>query len=127
MHRYGSRFLPGPWFEFHTGGKLRWCQPDGILFDWRLGTLTLVEIKLSHTPDAYYQLKELYSPVVSRVFSPKLWSFRYCEIVKWYDPSRQFPAPCRLREEIEDCTPDVIGIHILGQRNINEYRRAIAG
>lgn len=125
LHRYEGRFLPGPWVEFVTGDELpRYCQPDGLLFDWRLGIITVLEIKLKHTAAAYYQLLELYAPVLAKVFPARLWEFRFCEVVKWYDPATQFPGNHRLREDLEECQRDVIGVHILGQRNINEYRRA---
>jgi hypothetical protein len=43
--------LPSPWFYFKAVGseKVRWCQPDGLLFDFQSGLITIVEVKLQHT------------------------------------------------------------------------------
>ncbi len=66
-HLLGPRYLPGPWFSFNSGSNfVRVCQPDGILELPR--SVLLIEIKLQHTIAAWYQLRQLYQPVVERAF-----------------------------------------------------------
>jgi hypothetical protein len=114
QHRYDGRYLPSPWIRFSTEGGFRLCQPDGLLFDVKRGRLTVLEIKLKHTSDTYYQLLQFYVPVLAFLFPRALWEIRCCEIVKWYDPGVAFPFPTQLRENPEDSELDHIGVHILG-------------
>lgn len=110
---YGEFYLPGPWIYFcGADGRLRYCQPDGILFDFQRGRIIICEIKLRHTPQAWYQLYEVYKPVLQKMFPGHLWSIRCMEICKWYDVATAFPAPHQLREHVEDCSADIMGVHI---------------
>lgn len=90
----------------------RWCQPDGLYIDLRAGIVTIVEIKLKHTDAAWFQLHELYAPVVGRCFGTALWNLRFCEIVRWYDPSIPFPGRHYLRPRIEETRPGETGVVI---------------
>ena len=111
---FGAAYAASPWFIFKELGvdRPRWCQPDGLFFDpWR-GTLTVVECKLQHTADAWWQLRWLYLPVLSAAFPPNLWSFRLLEVVKWYDPAVKFPERVKLRADIRDAREGEFGVHI---------------
>ena len=99
LQRYPNAYVPGPWLRFSTGGKMKWCQPDGLLFDIRQGLIIIVEIKYNHTSDAWWQLWELYLPVVRKMFPEKLWRIQTLEIVKWYDAVIPWPIGIRLAEE----------------------------
>lgn len=115
-NRYGWRYLRSPWIRFYGEGKVRLCQPDGLLFDFARGRITILEIKLRHTPDTYYQVMDLYLPVVEVLFPRKLWDIRLCEVCGWYDVATKFPYPTQLRENPEDAEHGFIGIHILSAR-----------
>lgn len=80
----------GPWFRFaEKGGYLRWCQPDALL---RTEAADIIfEVKSRFTSDAYYQLRQLYAPVVERAFRAK--AVRLVNIVRSFDPSVPFPEP----------------------------------
>ena len=69
---------------------MRWCQTDGLFAHPLEGLIVVVEIKYQHTPDAWFQLRELYEPVVRKAFGPA-WTVALLEVVKWYDPSTFFP------------------------------------
>ena len=97
---YGDRYIPSPWIRFFTGGAWRWCQPDGILLDVPHGLLTIVEVKYQHTSDAWWQVRQLYEPVLRVMFPESLWRFTACEVVKWYDPAIQFPEKVVLANEV---------------------------
>lgn len=66
------------WFQFDSGELTRFCQPDAYLIEGE--RLTIFEIKLSSTELAKYQLRDLYAPVLIKVFEPK--QVRLVEIVR---------------------------------------------
>ena len=113
---HGDFFLPSPWLRFtayHTGDKVRFCQPDGLLFDFASGTITLVEIKLKHVAAAWWQTRHLYQPVVQKLFPPDLWTISICEIVHWLDPHTLFPEKFNYAQDITDVPRGGFGVHVL--------------
>jgi len=111
---FPEAFVPGPWFQFKCLGesKVRFCQPDGLLILPQEGKLVVVEIKLQHTSDAWWQLKWLYLPVLAAVFPPDLWAHAPLELVKWYDCATAFPEPVRLRESPLGAEAGQFSVHI---------------
>jgi len=111
---FGSFYIPSPWFRFRASGseKTRWCQPDGLIFQPVHLTITIVEIKLRHTADAWWQTQRLYLPVISNLFPPSLWAYNICEVVKWYDPAVAFPERHRLAASPLVLNPNEFGVHI---------------
>lgn len=94
-----EQYVPSPWLYFAADGKIRWCQPDGLIFDTANGVITIVEIKYQHTTDAWWQLYRLYLPVVREMFPRQLWKIRTLEIVKWFDPQVAWPLGVKLAED----------------------------
>jgi hypothetical protein len=90
---------------------MRWCQPDALILQPRDGLLTIVEVKYQHTPDAWWQLRELYLPVVSLAFGPD-WRIAMLEVVKWYDPHVSFPETPLLTPDPLRPPHGRIGVHI---------------
>ena len=85
-------FVFGPWISFMSGsGSLRSCQPDMLWFNSRTKKGIIFEIKYTHTIDAYYQLVELYFPVVAKLHPE--YEFSLVELTRSYDPAIQFPVP----------------------------------
>jgi len=109
--KYGDCYIPGPWIQFYDPNQ-RICQPDGLLFDLERGRIILVEIKLRHCQEAYWQLQKLYLPVLREMFPYSLWEICCIEIVRWYDPEVQWPVKHILREKVEDAPSSIIGVHI---------------
>lgn len=111
---YGDFYVANPWFMFQECGRerVRWCQPDGLLFLPTSGLIIIVECKLQHTSDAWWQLKWLYLPVIAKAFPGTLWKIALCEVTKWYDPAVAFPEAVRLRELVSEATPYDFGVHI---------------
>jgi len=97
---YGDRYVPSPWLRFLGETGWRFCQPDGLLFDFPRGRITVVEVKYQHTADAWWQVRHLYLPVLQKLFPPHLWAFDFCEVVKWYDPATLFPERTVLAQEV---------------------------
>lgn len=112
--QYDDCYIASPWFKFGYAGsdKARWCQPDGLLIQARHLLITIVEFKLRHTPDAWWQTQRLYLPVISHIFPPKLWSYNICEVVKWYDSATMFPEEHRLAASPLILEPNEFGVHI---------------
>lgn len=81
--------------------------PDGIL---RIGgTLVVIEVKLSHTERAWWQLNRLYAPLLRQLVIPSV-SLRCVEICRHYDPDAQFPSPSRLVDSLHRIPDGVTGI-----------------
>jgi hypothetical protein len=97
---YPETYVPSPWIRFFAAGEgWRWCQPDGLIIDPWQGRIIIVEVKYQHTPDAWWQVKQLYMPVLHQIFPPQLWNYEFCEVVKWFDPAVQFPEKVILASE----------------------------
>ena len=113
--RFGAFYIPGPWFAYQTeatGGRWNYAQPDGLLFDFKSGLLTIVEIKYSHCAEAYFQLVDKYLPLMRHFLGTELWRFATVEVVYWYDRAVSFPCEVKLRKEITLCQPRELGVHI---------------
>ncbi len=109
---YGPRYVPAPWFQFMEAGDSRigYCQPDGLLFANDLSQVTIVEIKLRHTDQAWWQLRHKYGPVLKYVYP---WMrIAYCELVQWYDIAIPFPEAVELRPQIGLARPGPIQVTI---------------
>lgn len=95
---YPDAYIASPWIKYTLVNNLqwKWCQPDGLLVFPRTGRVILIEIKNSHTPLAWWQLKRLYAPVIKAIFPPHLWSYDFCEVTRFYDCSVRFPEAIQL-------------------------------
>jgi hypothetical protein len=109
-------YVPGPWFRYiNIAGGHYWCQPDGLIFDFNRGIITIVEFKLKHTSDAWWQTRKLYEPVVSHVFGKTLWRYTIVEIVKWFDKEVPFPETFNMARSPFDLTVGSFNVHIWGR------------
>ena len=109
--RYPGCLIPLPWIRFWEGRQERWAQPDGLLV-FPEGRVHIVEVKLRHTPQAWFQLVEVYSPLIRTLFPEELWEIRLNEVVRWYDPMVVFPGKCVLRPSLEEAGPNEVGVTI---------------
>lgn len=76
-----------PWIQYQNGA-LRFCQPDALLF-LPGNQIVIVEAKLTHTADAYWQLRLLYEPVL-RILYPEA-CIHVLEITRSFDPAVAMP------------------------------------
>ena len=113
---FGEYYLPSPWIAYYEDGLERYCQPDGLIFNFLEGRITIIEIKLKHTADAYVQIKSKYAPRIREMFPSHLWKLSACEVVRWYDPHTYFPEDAVLTKDIGRLTPEVFGVHIFTSR-----------
>ncbi len=115
---YPDFYLPAPWFRYASSGnaRVRWCQPDGLLLNARDGVITIVEVKLRHNSDAWWQVRHLYEPVVAACFG-SVWRIAAVEVVRWFDPDAPFPETyCRAPDPIA-VTEGRFGIQVWQGRN----------
>lgn len=81
-------YHPSPYLHFYDGEGARTLQPDGVYID--LHRIWIVEIKSQHMPEAWWQLDQLYRPVIQALYKDRPVSC--LEIVKSFDPIMPFPA-----------------------------------
>jgi hypothetical protein len=110
--RYGDFYVPSVWWRYGTHTETRWCQTDGLLFRPLDRLITIIEVKLQHTPDAWWQVRHLYHPVLRKAFPEPLWMYNFCEVVKWYDPSVCFPEYHHLAADPLAIGSGKFGVHI---------------
>lgn len=85
--RLGDGFRPSPWFKFTTSGGMRYCQPDGLLCC--ANEVTIFECKYTFTAEAWWQLRQLYEPVVRAALRPARIS--HVVVCRRFDPAVAFP------------------------------------
>ena len=93
-----SGFISGIPFQYKTeyADKVI-CIPDGFLLYGK--EIIVIEIKLRHTIDAWFQLRKLYSPVLQKVFSRPV---RMMEICKVYEPGVVFPERILILKDVRE-------------------------
>ena len=112
-------YCPGPWLSFTSeisDRRIRFCQPDGLILDFRRGALTLVEIKLKHTSAAWWQTRHLYEPVLRHLFRD--WTIAIVEVAKWIDPHTPFPEHFKFASAIQlsSLAPNSFSLHLYSAR-----------
>ena len=118
-------YVPSPWFRYSLHGHSYWnyCQPDGLLFDYNRNLITIVEIKLGHSLRAWSQVRNLYEPVIRRVFG-KAWGYAACEVTSYHDPAIVFPEHLHYITKFSSLQPMQFGLLILRERKLNGICRA---
>lgn len=107
-------YTPAPWIVF-TSRRItrpRWCQPDGLILDVTTGICTIVEIKLKHTPRAWWQVRKLYEPVVRCLLARSSFSFAALEVVRHIDNQTPFPERWGYVRDLDCLRPEVFGVHV---------------
>lgn len=104
IEQLGPNYFPAPFLHFMTGSNYRTLIPDGLYFTPH-GLVVIFEIKSQHMPEAWWQLRKLYEPVVKQL--PLCTKTSCVEVVKSFDPSMGFPERIRLCSNITDaiCRP----------------------
>lgn len=105
-----------PAFRFNAGTPYdEHAIPDAIYL--HEGTLTIFEIKLKHTADAWFQLNKLYKPILARAYPGA--RINLCEICRDYDPSIRLPGRIEKLDTLDAfvSTPqDAYGIYLYSGR-----------
>lgn len=81
---------------FYSDGRKQVAIPDGLLYT-PAGTV-IVEIKLRHCMEAWFQLRRLYGPLVEKALPGKV---KLLEICQHYEPEVKFPEQFQVVTSIE--------------------------
>lgn len=105
--RFGGQYVESPWVGFVDNSGHRLCQFDGVLL---LDVPCVVEVKVRHTSDSYFQLEKLYGPVAARLYNcPRV---NKLTIVGSYDPATPYPVEVALLDKLSSAVPeDRIGVY----------------
>lgn len=108
-------YAVSPRFNFRddTGGRI--CIPDGLFYPLGMNKPVFIfEIKISHTSDAWWQLRRLYQPVVARYFANTERAVGVVEVCQSLDPATPFPENYvvieDLRKWVEAGDPNKFGV-----------------
>jgi hypothetical protein len=107
----GALYAPAMWIRYVDNSRRKYAQPDGLLLDLRRSFITIVEIKLKHTIAAWFWLRELYEPLIRKIFGSR-WKFAVCEVVKWFDSGISWPEPLRMTADPSALMANEFGVHI---------------
>lgn len=94
-------YLPSPKVSFYDANGFRYCIPDGLIL--ASDRNVIFEIKSQHMPEAYWQLRHLYAPILHR------WNCmptQVIEVVRSYDPAMPFPEAVVLIDDLESAITD---------------------
>jgi len=99
---FGPNYLVAPRLNVEIrGGKSRLLIPDGVYIAGK-GLATVFEIKATHCPESWWQLRELYERALRAV--DLVHHVNLIEVCKSFDPSQPYPEPV---VRLESVTPRV--------------------
>lgn len=98
LGRPDLEYVPSPWFQYQDKSGRRWCQPDALIFKPESRVGIVYEAKYQHIADAWWQLTQLYVPVLQRAY-PLITTWGMVEICHWHDPSVTFPEKYELTSD----------------------------
>lgn len=94
VREYLAEELPGIrlglWWHWNDLMGVRKGQVDGFWLSPDRDKATILEIKSSHTSDAWWQLRKLYEPVVGAFLGPRV-TVQVVEVCPFLDPMVAFP------------------------------------
>jgi len=100
--------IVGQWFKFSDGRDTRFCQADAIHFDGE--TAAIFEIKIRWTATAWWQLHELYLPIVVAAYQPK--RVRLVCVTRSFDPAIPVPGRIEFADNLKDVDAAGVAVHI---------------
>lgn len=104
--------IPSPWFAYcDSSNKRRYCQPDFILLDEPNKTIIIVEVKITWTSSAWFQLRCLYEPVLRTVYEG--WTVIPLVISRSYDPALPKQEEPRFCNDLTNAAPNQFNVLIV--------------
>lgn len=104
--------LVRPHIHFRDAGAYRTVIPDAIIWDDH--SYIIIEVKSQHMPEAWWQLNELYIPVLKTHFYHS--RIRGLEVCKKYDPQMPWPGHFVIYNDLEDAIGGVSPLGVLRWR-----------
>ena len=82
--KYGKYYVSNAWIAYRETktGKKRYASPDAVLFFPEEKRIKLIEIKLTHTIRAWWQLRKMYEPLIRKIFPG--WKVEVVEVCSKY-------------------------------------------
>lgn len=89
-----------PVLRFRSAGRslTEIAIPDALAFSTNGAVITIIEIKLRHTHEAWNQLHNLYLPIAQNLFKGR--HINLVEICQNFDPGTVLPGPSEIIEEL---------------------------
>lgn len=87
-----------PTIEYEDAAGLGYAIPDAVISDNH--GICVVEIKYQHMPDAWWQLRKKYEPLVRHIHPDK--KIHLVEICRSLDCAMPFPEPLKVVESIAE-------------------------
>lgn len=113
---WGLQYIPNQWWKYGLeDNRAHYCQTDGLLFLPDRKLCVLVEVKLKHTAEAYWQTENLYVPLLAGYFRNTDIKIAVVEVCKWFDPITPFPVKPTLCEELTAVHVNRFNVHILNR------------
>lgn len=112
--RCGPMYVQSPWFVYkeHGTNGPRWCQPDGLLIDIERGVIYILEAKLKHCAQAWWQLFWRYIPVIRTAFCPNgEFTIVPVEVCRYFDPATRVPQKPRHCSTLGAARPNDFNIY----------------
>lgn len=121
------KLIQSPWLVFRSEHDRpdyeRYCQPDAIIIDEWQRKLTIVEVKLQHCIDAHFQIRQLYEPVLRKMYPG--YEFAAVELVQWHDPHVAWPEVWYFCENILHAEINRIGVHMWNPRYDKRMKKGV--
>lgn len=96
--KYLPEVLGGPWIRFRAERENGVCQPDGLWYNGG-GRALVIEVKLTHTLDAWHQLRGKYVPVTRALYG--IGEVQILNVVRAFDRSIPWPEDQLMFDNME--------------------------
>ena len=100
--RYGCRFVPQLSLSFQTNSKVGRAILDGLLLSQCGRKLCIVEVKLSHCVDVFYQVQKFYLPILEDATRGAFERIVFLEVCRNFDPWVKCPLEPRIISSPDD-------------------------
>jgi hypothetical protein len=99
---FSSRLRRSPAIGFYDDAGKRLAIPDALLY-LDSDRIAILEIKISHRSDSFFQLNNLYRPLIERLVRPGV-KVSCVEICRSFDPSVAYPCTFDVIQDIESAS-----------------------
>lgn len=112
------KILHSQWFRYQRDdGAYKYCEMDSLVIDPVAEQVFAIEVKFKHTPQAYFQLLNLYVPVLETLFP----TYKICpiEIVRWYELRYDFPCEVVMMDKWLESRAENFNVKIWNPKRAN--------
>lgn len=88
LQRIRGELIQEQWLEFYDANGRGYAQPDHYII--MSGKIVLIECKLTATIKAYYQMTDLYRPLLRHIYDLPVTCVQICKVLRRDLPSKEF-------------------------------------